>query len=250
MVEESDGPAQHVARPAPLRKDRMSLLDRLRRRVAQSAPDALKPTLRRIDAAGGRAPARGNPRTSTHREDALRERLHDDPNDATAFGELADTVRRRAAESHEADDPHRAADDAVWALAEELAGNSRAWYPLLELGRLSVHDDRDGALRRLSTAAERDPSGEALAHALAILREAGMPGDALNLGVGHWRPREHSLDAGMQMVHAAVAAGRIGEARRHLEALAAHPDQGRAAAVSSELESEIARAEEPPASGR
>ncbi|WP_299035279.1 hypothetical protein [uncultured Pseudokineococcus sp.] len=219
----------------------MSLLDKLRARVAGSAPERLKPAMRRVDPAAKRSS--GHSHSDDRREDALRSRLHEDPNDESAFSELAGIVRRRAAENHAEDDPRRAEDDAVWALAEEMAGSSKAWYPLLELGRLSIHDDREGAMRRLSTAAERDPSGGALAHALQILREEGLPGDALGLGVGHWRPREHRIDAGSQLVHAAVEAGRVGEARRHLEALSAHPDSARVEVVRAELERVIAGAE-------
>ena len=70
----------------------------------------------------------------------------------------------------------RAADLAVWALAEELAGHPRAWYPLIELARLSVHDDHEGALRRLAI---MQPIGAARCHAVHIalhqdFGEAGM----------------------------------------------------------------------------
>ena len=182
-------------------------------------------------------------------------RLHDDPNDEAAFDELAEIVRRRAAEGHVAEgrlgqpvppaDRQRAANDAVWALAEELAGNPRAWHPLVELARLSIHDDREGALRRLGTASERDPSGRALVEGLAMLRDVGLPADALSLGVGHWRPREHDVEAGRQMVQAAIEAGRVAEARRHLEALSQHPDQARVAVLRAELERQITAATPP-----
>jgi hypothetical protein len=177
----------------------------------------------------------------------LRERLSRDPNDVEAFARLAEVVRRHAAEGHETPaggiyaehapvDPDRAADDAVWALAEELAWSGRAWYPLIEMARLSIKDDREAALRRLGTAAERDPSGRALAAGLLMLREAGHPADALSLGVGHWRPREHDLEAGRQMVEAAVEAGRTGEARRHLEAMYEHPDTARVEELGPKLQ--------------
>jgi hypothetical protein len=166
--------------------------------------------------------------------------LKDDPNDVTAFARLAELVRRRAGEGHEAGDQQRAADDAVWALAEELAHSGRAWYPLIELARLSVHDDREAALRRLATAAERDPSGHALATGLQMLREAHLPDEALGLGVGHWRPREHDLEAGRQLVEAAVEAGRKADARRHLAALSQHPDVGRVQVLRAQLERRIA----------
>ena len=165
-------------------------------------------------------------------EALLWQRLHEDPNDVEAFPRLAEIVRRRAGEGHVGGDQQRAADDAVWALAEELAHNGKAWYPLIELARLSVHDDRDAALRRLATASDRDPSGRALATGLAMLRETQMPSDALGLGVAHWRPREHDLEAG-----------------RHLAALSLHPDSGRVAALRAELEGLLARLEAERAAG-
>jgi len=173
----------------------------------------------------------------------LRARLAEDPNDIEAFARLAEIVRTHAAMHHQEDDPQRAANDAVWALAEEVAQSGRAWYPLIELARLSIEDDRELALRRLGTASERDPSGLALAQALSMLRETGHPGDALGLGVGHWRPSEHDIEAGRQLVEAAVEAHRLGEARRHLEALAAHPDRERVASTQAELDRLIVEAE-------
>jgi len=179
-------------------------------------------------------------------EAALWGRLREDPNDVDAFPRLADIVRRHAAEGHEGlpdGDPLRAANDAVWALAEELAHNGRAWYPLVELARLSIHEDRDAALRRLGTAAERDQSGCALAAGLAMLREQDLPNDALGLGVAYWRPREHALEAGRHLVLAAIEAHRVGDARRHLAALSQHPDEGEVAALRAELEGLIAQFE-------
>lgn len=219
----------------------MGLLDRLRRRARLARTQGLGPALR--PPAALRPRRRRRPPIDAAEEIRLRERLREDPNDASAFVRLADIVRRRAAEGHVDGDPQRAADDAVWALAEELAGNHRAWYPLIELARLSVHEDRDGALRRLGTAAERDPSGQALAEGLAMLREAGMPSEALGLGVGHWRPREHTVQAGRHLVHSAVEAGRIAEARRHLEVLAEHPDTTQVEPLRAELERAITEAD-------
>lgn len=187
------------------------------------------------------------------RERALRVALSEDPNDAVAFRELVEIIDARATDSRgegnatgREENPDRDpvvtleeepdSQNTIWALAEELAGYPTAWLPLLELARLSVHDDRDGALRRLSTAAERDPSGQALAEALRMLREAGLPGEAMGLGVGHWRPREHTPDAGRELVMASVESGRLGEARRHMEALAAHPDRKGVAKMRDELE--------------
>lgn len=235
-------------------KDSMGLLDHLRRRVSRATPQRLKPALRSVAGrSGARRRTTAKQPADLARENVLRMRLHDDPNDEAAFDALADIVRRRAAEGHEPEgrlgqpvppaDPERAANDAVWALAEELAQNHRAWHPLIELARLSIHDDREGALRRLGTAAERDHSGLALVEGLEMLRGAGLPDEALGLGVGHWRPREHDVEAGRQLVQAAVDAGRMGEARRHLEALSLHPDQGRVGPLRAELERQIQNAD-------
>ncbi len=167
-------------------------------------------------------PGRASPSVA---EGALRARLAEDPNDPEAFSSLAELVRRQAAEGHEdAERRRRAGPDAEWALAEELAQNPRAWFPLIELARLSLREDPEGAQRRLVIAAEREHTGRALAEALAMLRREGMPEIALSLGVGHWRPREHVPGAGRELVRAAAECGRIAEARRHLDALALHPD--------------------------
>ncbi len=192
-------------------------------------------------------------RTDNRSEAALRSVLAADPNDEAAFRTLAELVRRRAAASPTFADPlaapvdeqerEHAANLAHWALAEELAGNPRGWYPLIELGRLSLGDDPGAALRRLATAAERDPSGRALAQALEVLREAGLPGEALGLGVGHWRAREHDLDAGRQLVLAAIEADRPFEARHHIESLAMNPDAVEAASLQAELRRAVERAE-------
>jgi hypothetical protein len=227
----------------------MGLLDRWRKVTSSGgAPRAgTRPPGRRF----GRRARRVEPVLN---EAQLRETLREDPNDPEAFDALAELVRGRAAQSREeetaaqtgAPDPEevqRAADNAVWALAEELAQSPRAWRPLLVLGRLSLTDDREAALRRLGIAAERDADGTGLAAALGILRAAGMNDEALSLGVGHWRPREHDLDAGRELVAAAIDAGRLAEARRHLKALADHPDTGRVEKLRTELDDAIARAD-------
>lgn len=176
---------------------------------------------------------------ATSDEGKLRARLADDPNDRVAFAELAEIVRAHAAEGREGETRPRAVADAEWALAEELAHSSRAWYPLIELARLSVHDDLDAAHRRLSIAVEREPTGRALTEALVMLRREGMLDSALSLGVGHWRPREHVPEAGRELVQIAVQAGRIGEAKRHLAALEAHPDQAAVADLRIDLDAMI-----------
>jgi hypothetical protein len=223
---------------------RMDFFPRLRRLVRRPA-SAYRVGLRR--------PTSVHRRDST-REDAVRMKLSGDPNDPRAFGALAEIVRRRAAEVGPDGDPltapqdemakQRAADLAVWALAEELAGHPRAWYPLIELARLSIHDDHEGALRRLSTAAERDPSGNALLEGLGVLLDAGMPGEALGLGVGHWRVREQPVEIARHLVLAAIEADRPLDAKQHLGALDLHPDQAAVARLRPELEQVVAQAEQ------
>lgn len=181
-------------------------------------------------------------------------KLSEDPNDAQAFRALAEMVRRRAAEGGPDGDPltapqdemekQRAADLAVWSLAEELAGHPRAWYPLIELARLSIRDDREGALRRLATAAERDPSGQALGEGLAMLRDAAMPVEALGLGVGHWRVKEQPVGIARQLVLAAIEADRPMDAKQYLAALDLHPDRSAVERIRPELDSVIAQAEQ------
>jgi hypothetical protein len=189
-------------------------------------------------------------RVTTPAEEArLWDVLRDDPNDVDSFHALAEIVRRRAEEGHEGGDPRRAADDAVWALGEELAHSPRAWYPLIELGRLSVHDDREQALRRLATASDRDPTGCALAKAVQVLREEGMPAEALGLGVGHWHLKTHLVEVGRQLVLAAAEAGRPTDARRTLEALESHPDAAQVAAARPELQRAVDDAERVRAAG-
>ena len=82
-----------------------------------------------------------------------------------------------------------------------------------------------------------------------MLRDEGRPDDALGLGVGHWRPREHDVEVGRQLVRAAVEAGRPGEARRMLDALSTHPDTAQVVAARAELEPLVAEAERNRASG-
>ncbi|GED11986.1 hypothetical protein [Cellulosimicrobium cellulans] len=222
---------------------------------------ALMPRLRQLmrrptsaSTVGTRRPRSGEKRGDTVHEDALRAMLVDDPNDERAFRALAELVRRRAAEGPATDDPlaapadetekQRAADLAVWALAEELAGHPKGWYPLVELGRLSLEDDQEAALRRFATAAERDPSGRGLAQSMEVLRTAGLPVEALGLGVGHWRAREHVPEVGRQLVLAAIEADRPLDARHHLASLVEYGDREGVAALRAELERTVAQAEQ------
>src|SRR4051794_13600382 len=207
----------------------MGALDRIRRRL--SGPRQPAPPV--ADAPAAQA--------TPEEEARLWAVLREDPNDVTSFHALADIVRRRAAEGHREGDPQKAADDAVWALAEELAHSGRAWYPLVELGRLSVHDDRDQALKRFATASDRESSGTALATSVRVLREEGLPQEAIGLGVGHWRPREHDVEVGRQLVLASVEARRPADARRTLDALTG--PEAQVGAVRAELEPVVAEAE-------
>lgn len=177
------------------------------------------------------------PASEVAAEEALRVRLAEDPNDHAAFDQLVVLVAKRAAQDAQQHEgiQHSEADpgltgaiqlnlaavrqDAIWAVAEELAGHSKAWYPLVVLASQSVHDDREAALRRLGTAADRDPSGMALSEGLAMLRREQLPAEALSLGTGYWRPKEHPLEVGEHMVRAALEADRAADARRHLEAI-------------------------------
>lgn len=221
----------------------MAFLDRLRSIFSRGRP---------VHRVGARRPS-AVPRTEgAASEDRLRARLMDDPNDVAAFGALADIVRRRAAGVGPADpltaeqlpaDAKRAADVAVWALAEEIAGSPKAWYALVELGRLSLEDDHDAAMRRLAGACERESTGLALAESVRMLREAGMPADGLGLGVGHWSPKDHIVEAGRQVVLAAVEAGRPMDARRHLATLLESARGEDMSAVVAELEPKVARLE-------
>lgn len=225
----------------------MSLLPKLRQLMRKTTTASTVGTRRPTSAA--------HPGDRPH-EDALRAMLTDDPNNERAFRALVEIVRQRASTGHHEDpltadhadeslqdERRRQGDLAVWALAEELAGNPRAWYPLIELARLSVYEDFEGAMRRLATAAERDSSGDGLAAAIAMLRENGHATDASGLGVGHWRPREHSVEAGRQLILAALDAGRVGEAKHHLESLALSDDKEAVERVSVELRTKIAMSE-------
>lgn len=219
--------------------------------------DRLRATLRRQQSAsrvGVRRPTAAAAPADTDRETSLRATLVADPNDAHAFAALAEIVRRRAQDSAPVDpltaspgaDRQRAVNLAVWALAEELAGNPRAWYPLIEMARLSLVDDHEGSLRRLGAACDRDPGGRAVAEGVRMLREANLPAEALGLGVGHWLPQQHAPEAGRHIVLAALDAGRPAEARRHLTALAGAPHQHAAAVkeIRAQLEPLVVEAED------
>ncbi|PWD49524.1 hypothetical protein C8046_01105 [Serinibacter arcticus] len=166
-------------------------------------------------------------RESTPAEHELREQLAHDPNDEAAFDALVEIVRERADEGTHLD-PLTAApetpvaqDHAVWALAEELAGQPRAWLPLIVLARLSLEADHESAMRRLHLACERETTGLALTHAVAMLRDADAPAEAIAFGVSHWELASRDPEAGGEVVLAALETGRIEEARRLLDSLEA-----------------------------
>lgn len=222
--------------------DGMALLARLKALITRRSPMRLPGTRQATTAARS---------ADLPRDDVLRRKLVEDPNDMQAFRELAEMVRRRADSvdpvdpliaEHERIEHHISADVAIWALAEELAGNSKAWFPLIELARLSLHDDHEGAMRRLSAACEREHSGLALSEGVRTLREADLPGDGLGLGVGQWSPRNHIAEAGRQIVLAALDAERPLDARRHLDELKVR-DDAETHAVIAELEPRVQAAE-------
>lgn len=169
------------------------------------------------------------------RAEVLRERLSQDPNDITAFEELAQIIRD-VYEPREPSDPLRSdatgsieftADLALWSLAEEVGALPDAWYPLVALARLSVDADREAAMRRISVAADRDNTGQALAAGIRVLRDAGLPSAGIGLGLGRWRPEEQIFEAGEQLILAALDAGRVSEAKQFLSKLPTtdHGDQ-------------------------
>lgn len=221
----------------------MALLRRLRTILTRSRPGT---------GVGERRATTAAQREDVPREKVLRNRLIADPNDGAAFRELAELVRARAEGTEPVDPligdhddvPHQvSADVAVWALAEELAGNPRAWFPLIKLGLLSLHDDHEGAMRRFHAACEREDTGKALTESIVTLREAGLPGEALGLGVGQWSPTGHEPEAGRQVVLAALDAQRPSDARRHLRDLADAAESAKARRVLAELEPLVAAAE-------
>lgn len=162
----------------------------------------------------------------------LREILNENPNDISSFQELAELVHS-AGTSRSVEDPltadiaeadHGDAELAMWSLAEELSAKPTAWYPLIELARLSIGSDQEGGTRRLTTAVQRDDSGVALSEAIRVLREAEQPETGMSLGIGHWDPSQQDFVAGEQIVLAALEAKRCDMARTYLETLSEHSD--------------------------
>lgn len=103
---------------------------------------------------------------------------------------------------------------AVWALAEEVAQQPKAWLPLVVLAELTLDTDHEAAMRWLNLAVEREPSGIALTYAIAMLRDSGNLSDAVTFGVSHWEVASREAAAGREVVMAALDGGRVEEARR------------------------------------
>lgn len=204
---------------------------------------ALLSWLRRLAERGGHTEEETHlsHREATPAEEELRAQLAANPNDRKAFDALAEIVRQRADEGTRLDpltgdpdaefehDPSAEVgtttelttqqNDAIWALAEELAASPRAWLPLVVMARLSLGSDREGAMRRLNLACERETTGLALAHAVAMLRDAGVATEAVTFGVAHWDLASRDAEAGGEVIMAALETGRIEEARRLLDSL-------------------------------
>ncbi|WP_051196906.1 hypothetical protein [Jonesia quinghaiensis] len=197
----------------------------------------------------GRRRETPHPAKNVIQEDALRAMLAEDPNNEHAFLALVDVVGRNCAEDGtEHDDPLAAEIDitartsrdekyrsSLWALAEEYAGHPKAWFPLVQLARLSLPENPEDATRRLNAAVSRDDSGAALATALMLLREFDLASEAYLLGVGHWIARQHLPEAGVQVVRASLDAGRFADARRFLAELLEHSSPDEVDAVDAAL---------------
>jgi len=194
-------------------------------------------------------------------EDALRALLMDDPNNENAFRALVNVVKKNCSrESDGALDPLKALETgeipviiqndretqenlAVWALAEEFSGHPRAWFPVVELARLSLHEDPEEAIRRLTAAVVKDASGRALERSISLLLENELAAEAYNLGLGLWRPNEHPAATGISVVRAALASHRVADARREYEKLLVHVDPADVRELDSTLEAELRNAE-------
>lgn len=182
--------------------------------------------------------------TTQDLEQELRSRLEEDPNDREALIGLAEILA--APQEEEIADPLTAAHEpisaavnrqtALWALAEDYAGNPHAWVPLIELARILVSDDEEGAIKRLATACDRETTGKALANSVAMLRENGLTSQALSLGVAKWAPATQSFEAGTQLVRAAIEARDPGRARELVSRLGdAHPEEPEVAELEAAI---------------
>lgn len=173
---------------------------------------------------------------ATHPEDTpeiqravvLRDQLSSDPNDIAAFEELASIIKNARAERQPADpltgdkvttessEPAADPELILYSLSEEIGSDSRAWYPLVQLARLSGADDNESARRYLETAADRDDSGLALAEGVKLLRETGLHEAAIQLGLGRWQPESQTPAVGEELVNAALEANKVDDARGYV----------------------------------
>jgi hypothetical protein len=156
---------------------------------------------------------RGGKRTAARREVALRRVLRENPNDEQAFADLVSLLDNSPTAGT------ATVQDITWSLAEELTRHPQAWFPPLELARVSL-DDEAVAMRWIAVAVQRDSTGRALTRAAAILRAAGRSDNAFRLAIAHWRPAVHGPAPGRHLVRAALETGRTQELRRHLKGLA------------------------------
>lgn len=169
----------------------------------------------------------------------LRDHLSNDPNDISAFEELASIIKNAETDRNPADpltgdrvtpETGETSTDSeliLYALSEEIGSDSRAWYPLVQLARLSGADDSESARRYLETAADRDESGLALAEGVKLLRETGQHDAAIQLGLGRWQPKTQTPTVGEELVNAALEANKLDEARTYVNILkdAGVPDE-------------------------
>ncbi|SDU81515.1 hypothetical protein [Arcanobacterium phocae] len=160
----------------------------------------------------------------------LRVDLDSDPNNQEAFEELISLIRKLGQSSPTADP--LTADDVqhrktpvklvLLALSEDLASDSRAWYPLIQLAKITIDDDPAAAVHQIEVAAAREESGRALAEGIHLLVEADQPDTAMQVGMGRWNPENDIPDVGIELIKAAVETGKISDAQRFLTALEQH----------------------------
>ena len=161
----------------------------------------------------------------------LRDELSNDPNNIAAFEELASIIKNAENDRNPADpltgekvtaetsEPTTDPELILYALSEEIGSDPRAWYPLVQLARLSGGNDAESARRFLETAADRDESGLALAEGVKLLRETGQHDAAIQLGLGRWQPQTQMPTVGEELVNAALEANKIDEARGYVNIL-------------------------------
>ena len=108
-----------------------------------------------------------------------------------------------------------------------------------------MHDDHEGTLRRLTTAAERDPSGKALVEALApaargrAARSTRSGSASATGGRASTTPRSPA-----SWCSPSIEAGRPLEAKQHIAALDLYPNQRAVADLKGELARDVAHAEQ------